>query len=137
MRDEISIFFENPATDPLGKENVEGQIVFDHEAVTIRFKQKDRAFRKNEPGVIRLEYSEIDSVTYTSGLFVSPKVTLRTRDTNKLDEFPGADVAKAVFQVLKESRKQAGRLAEFVEYRQSEIYLEEQNERLEERRSSI
>ena len=137
MRDEISIFFDNPATDPLGKESVEGQIICSHEAVTIHFKQKDRAFRKNEPGVIRFEYSEIESVAFTSGFFVSPKLTLRTRGSDQLDEFPGAEVGRVVFQVLKESRKDAGRLAEFVEYRQSEIYLEEQHERLEERRSGI
>lgn len=137
MRDELSIYFDNPATDPLGKESVEGQIVCNHEAVTIRFKLKDRAFRKNEPMLIRFEYSEIESVTFASGFFVSPKLTLRTRDTDKLNEFPGADVAKAIFQVLKESRKEAGKVAEFVEYRQSEIYLEEQHGRLEERRSGI
>ena len=115
MRDELSIYFENPATDPLGYEQVEGKLVCDRDGVTMRFKQRDRAFRKNDGLVLELSYSEIESVNYASRFF-GPKVDLH---------------------VVRSSRSEATKVANFVEYRQSEAFLREQDDRLSESRESL
>lgn len=136
MRDEISIFFKNPATDPLGKLAVEGKLLCTEENVVLRYKQLDRAFKKNEPEKIEFSYAEIESMTYRSK-FLGPKIlTVCTRGTDKLKSVPGAEVAQIELHVLKESRDEAERIADYVEYRQSEAYLRERDESLSKERNS-
>ena len=137
MRNELSIYFENPATDPLGYEQVEGKLVCNRDGIRLRFKQKDRAFRKSDPLVIELTYSEVEAVTYSSKWFGPKLLTLRTRDTDKLKDFPGAEVSKVSLHVLKTSRSEATRAEDFVEYHQSEVLLREQDDRLSESRESL
>lgn len=136
MRDELSIYFENPATDALGHECVEGKIHCDRDGITLRFKLKDRAFRKNEPQILTFTYSEVESVIYTPKFFGPKILTLRTRTTDKLKSFPGAEVERVDLHVIRNSRDSAGKAADFVEYRQSEAYLREQDERLSEARDN-
>lgn len=136
LREELSIYFENPATDALGHEIVEGKLVCDRDGVTLRFKLKDRAFRKNESVTMQFSYTEVESLHYTSRFFGPKILTFRTRGTDKLNEFPGADVGKVILHVIKDSRSEAGKAADFVEYRQSEAWLAEQDERLSESRKN-
>jgi hypothetical protein len=136
LREELSIYFENPATDPLGHECVEGKVHCDRDCVTLRFKLKDRAFRKNEPEVIHLDYTEVEGMSYSSRFFGPKILTLRTRGTDKLKVFPGAEVEKVELHVVKHSRDAAQKAADFVEYRQSEAYLKEQDDRLSEAREN-
>ncbi len=137
MRDEISIFFSNPATDPLGYDCVEGKILFDRDGVTLRFKLKDRAFRKIDPVVIRFSYSEVEKLTWNSKLLGPKTLRFRTRGTDKLKNFPGAEVEQVVLFVEKISRGDAAKAPEFVEYWQSEAILQEQEERLKKSREDM
>jgi hypothetical protein len=130
LREEISIYFENPATDPLGHETVEGKLFCNRIGVSLRFKQKDRAFRKNDSIVIELEYTEVESMEYTARFFGPKFLTLRTRGTDKLKSFPGAEVEKVKLHVIRGSRDAAKKASNFVEYRQSEAFLKEQDDRL-------
>ena len=134
MRDELSIFFENPASDPLGKEIVEGKVLCDDDQLSIRYKQKDRAFKKNQPKVLEFSYAEIESVSYKSKLFGPKILTICTRGTDKLKAFPGAEVAMVNLHVVKGYRDQAEQMADFIEYHQSEAYLKERESRLSEAR---
>jgi hypothetical protein len=134
LRDEISIFFSNPATDPLGYDCVEGKLLCDHQGVTLRFKQKDRAFKKNDPVVLSFSYAEVEKLTWNSRLLGAKTLTLRTRGTDKLKVFPGGEVEQVVLFVEKNSRDDAARVPEFVEYFQSEAYLHEQEARMKEAR---
>ncbi|MDF1811068.1 MAG: hypothetical protein P1V20_02610 [Verrucomicrobiales bacterium] len=137
MRDELSIYFENPATDPLGHESVEGKLVFDRQGATLRYKQKDRAFRKNDPVVVQLAWSEVEAVSYTSKFFGPKILVFRTRGTDKLSGFPGSDVGKVKLHVSKDSRHDAKKAENFVEYWQSEDWLEEQDKNLSEKRNRL
>lgn len=131
MRDELSIFFENAATDPLGHDGVEGKVTFAPEKVILQFKQKDRAFKKHEAQQLELDYSEIESVQYQSPLLGPKLLSIATRGTAKrLKAFPGAEVSRVVLQVLKSSRDQASKAADYVEYRLSEAYLKERERNL-------
>ena len=137
MRDELSIYFENPATDPLGHEEVEGKLTCHRDGVTLRFKQRDRAFRKNDAHVIEFAYSEVEAIEYSAKFFGPKTLTFRARETDKLKDFPGAEVSSVVLHVVKASREEAARAADFIDYRQSEAYLEEQDQRLAESRQSL
>ena len=134
MIGELSIYFDNPATDPLGYEQVEGKLVCGPDQVTLSFKVKDRAFRKSKTEKLEFPYGEVESVSYKSHFFGPKILTLRTRGTDKLDQFPGADVGRVRLHVTQTSRDEAKKAAEYVDYQQSEAYLQEQDDRLKESR---
>ena len=70
-------------------------------------------------------------------LIHQPKLLiLQTRSPEKLDEFPGADVGRVELQVMRESTRHAKRVAALIDYRQSEAFLEESEERVERSRES-
>ena len=137
MIDELSVYFDNPATDAMGYEHVEGFLRCGRDHAELHFKEKDRAFRKSEPTTVTFEYSEIERVEYHGG-WLRPKIlTLRVRTPEKLKDFPGADVGRVDLQVTKKSRKDAERAPALLDYKQSEAYLRESANRLDEVRDEL
>ena len=130
MRDELSVYFENPAADAMGYDQVEGRLFCGRDKVELQFKQKDRAFRKNENRVLEFDYSEVGKVDFLSGWFRPKILVFQARVQEKLEGFPGADVGRVALHVTKESRDEARKAAAFIEYRQSEAYLRESHERM-------
>lgn len=106
-------------------------------SLTLRFKQKDRAFKKNDPKTLEFKYSEIDSVHYQSKFFGPKILTITTRNTDALKEFPGAEVAKVELHVVKDYRKAASEMNSYVDYQQSEVYLRERSEKLSDARDGL
>ncbi len=130
MYDELSVSFENPATDPLGYNHVEGKLYCGRDAVELQFKVKDRAFRKSEPRRVPFEYSEVERVEYVSRWFRPKILVFQTRSPEKLADFPGASVGRAELMVLPASRRDASKVAELIRFRQSEAFVTESDERL-------
>jgi hypothetical protein len=128
--DELSVSFENPATDPLGYNHVEGKLYCGRDAVELQFKVRDRAFRKNEPRRVPFEYSEVERVEYLSRWFRPKILVFQTRSPEKLADFPGASVGRAELLVLPASRRDASKVAELIRFRQSEAFVTESDERL-------
>jgi hypothetical protein len=128
--DELSVSFENPATDPLGYNHVEGKLYCGRDAVELQFKVKDRAFRKSEPRRVPFEYSEVERVEYVSRWFRPKILVFQTRSPEKLADFPGASVGRAELMVLPASRRDASKVAELIRFRQSEAFVTESDERL-------
>jgi len=137
MTDELSVYFQNEATDPLGHQHVEGQLRCGATSVTLHFKERDRTFRKTEPTTVEFGYDEIDFVKYESSWFGPKLLTLRISHPEKLSDFPGADVGQVVLQVEKKSRVEAARLSNFVDYRQSELKLVTRDSALSEAREGL
>lgn len=136
MYDELSVSFENPATDAMGYQHIQGKLYCGRDWLELQFKEKDRAFRKSDTNVVRLEYGEVEAAEYISKWFQPKLLILQTRSPEKLDEFPGADVGRVELQVMRESTSQAKRVAALIDYRQSEAFLEESEERVERSRES-
>ena len=130
MYDELSISFENPATDAMGYEHVEGKLYCGRDQVELQFKQKDRAFRKNETHRVKFDYGEVEKVTFVSRWFKPKMLIFQTRSPEKLDLFPGANVGRVELQVIDTSIKDARKVARLIEYKQSEAFLEESERRL-------
>lgn len=132
MRDELSVYFENPATDPMGYDHVEGRLFCGRDRVELQYKRRDRAFRKAEPKTIAFGYGEVDRVQFDSGWFRPDVLLFQSRSPEKLEEFPGADVGRVELRVKTGSKREAKKAAAFIEYRQSEAYLRESEQRLDE-----
>jgi hypothetical protein len=135
--DELSVYFDNPARDSMGYQHVEGFLRCGRNLVELHFKERDRAFRKSEPQVATFDYGEIDRVEYLSGWFKPKILILRTRSPEKLKDFPGADVGRVELQVIKKSREDAEKAQAFLDYKQSEAYLRESANRLDEARDEL
>jgi hypothetical protein len=134
---ELSIYFENPATDALGYEHVEGKFRCGRDHAELQYKERDRAFRKPEPTVVQLDYSEIEGVEYVNRWFRPKILVVKTKSPDKLAGFPGGDVGQVELFVTRESRKDAAKAPAFVDFKQSEAYLRESDDRLDEKRHEL
>lgn len=130
MYDELSVSFENPATDPLGYDHVEGKLYCGRDAVELQFKVRDRAFRKSNALVVPFTYAEVERVEYLSKWFRPKVLVFQTRCPEKLDGFPGASVGRVELQVIEASRRDAAKVADLIRYRQSEAFVSESESRL-------
>lgn len=130
MYDELSISFDNPATDPLGYTRVEGKLYCGRDAVELHFKVRDRAFRQNEAKTVTFDYGEVERVRYDASWFRPKILVFETRSPAKLDGFPGASVGRVELRVIGDSRREAKKVAELIRFRQSEAFVRESDRRL-------
>jgi len=128
--DELSVSFENPATDAMGYDKVEGKLYCGRDDIRLQFKREDRAFRKSEPQTVEIEYGEVEKVEFISRWFQPKRLVFETRSPEKLAEFPGAGVGKLALYVTDESKRDARKVAGLIRFRQSEAFLAEAEERL-------
>lgn len=135
--DELSIYFENPATDALGYEHVEGKFRCARDYAELQFKERDRAFRKTNPIVVQFDYSEIEGVDYVNRWFRPRILVVKTKSPEKLTGFPGGVVGQVELWVTRESRKDAAKAPAFIDFKQSEAYLRESDDRLGEKRHHL
>jgi hypothetical protein len=133
--DELSVSFENPATDPMGYNHVVGKLYCGRDYAELQFKVRDRAFKETDPKVVRIKYGEVESVDYSGGWFRPSVLILATRSPEKLSEFPGVHVGRIEFQVIRGSRSEAKKVEALIRFKQSEAFLAESEERLQEKRS--
>ncbi|MDF1826480.1 MAG: hypothetical protein P1U68_17680 [Verrucomicrobiales bacterium] len=131
--DELSVSFENPATDAMGYDVVEGQLLCRSDELVLQFKQKDRAFRKNPIQSVAFSYSEIEGVEFHGGWFKPKRLVLRTDSPEKLSGFPGAGVGSVELFVQPESVPGAKKVFGIVDFRKSENRLAASEARLNDR----
>lgn len=130
MYDELSVSFENPATDPLGYNHVEGKLYCGRDAVELQFKMRDRAFRKSELRKVAFDYAEVERVEYLSRWFRPKILVFQTRSPEKLGLLPGASVGRVELLVSPESRRSAAKVEALIRFRQSEAFVSESEARL-------
>lgn len=119
----------------MGYNHVVGKLYCGRDYAELQFKVRDRAFRKTNSKVVRIEYGEVESVNYSQGWFRSSILIFETRSPDKLSEFPGVHVGRIELQVIRGSRGDAKGVEALIRFKQSEAFLAESEERLEERRS--
>lgn len=130
MYDELSISFENPATDPLGYDHVAGKLYCGRDALELQYRVKDRAFRKGESIIVPFTYAEVELVQLVVRWFRPRALIFQTRYPEKLDGFPGSKVGRVELQVIPDSVNDARKVAELIRYKQSEAFVAESEERL-------
>jgi len=137
ITDELSIDYENPATDPLGYDHVQGKLRCGHDFVELQFDQIDRAFRKIPVVVREIPYFQVESAAYVDRWFRPKLLIFKTKDPHYLDDFPGGEVGKITLQVSRSSRDEAKRMAALLEYKQAEALHEESSARMDEARAGL
>lgn len=128
--DELSVSFENPATDAMGYNAVQGKLYCGIDRVQLQFKPKDRAFRKGETTTVEFDYGEVEKVEFVSRWFRPKVLIFSTRSPEKLAEFPGTKVGQVKLLVMPDSIDEAKKVAALIDYKQSEAFLAETESRI-------
>lgn len=131
MYDELSVSFENPATDAMGYDKVAGKLYCGRDHILLQYKREDRAFRKSEPQTVEIDYGEVEDVEFISKWFQPKRLVFETRRPDKIADFPGGGVGKLDLYVTADSKRDAKKVTDLIRFRQSEAFLAESEERLE------
>jgi hypothetical protein len=129
----ISIQFEIPATDHLGKDHVEGKIRFMPDEVEIGWRIKGNVFRGGNAPVelISMPYGQIEHVELRKKWWRLSDIILRIADPSLVAQIPGVEMGKMVLKIDERSREEAGKLESLIDFKRSIFMLDEQTKRLE------
>jgi len=136
--DPISIQFEIPATDHLGRDHVEGKVRFMADEVEIDWRVKGNVFRGGNAEVetISMPYSQIEHVELRKKWWKIRDIILRIADPSLVAKIPGVEMGKMVLQIDNRSREEAEKLESLIDYKRSIFILDEQTKRLEKLKES-
>ncbi len=130
--DPISIQFEIPATDHLGRDHVEGKVRFMADEVEIDWRVRGNVFRGGNAEVetISMPYSQIEHVELRKKWWKIRDIILRIADPSLVAKIPGVNMGKMVLQIDKRSREEAEKLESLIDFKRSIFILDEQTKRL-------
>lgn len=136
--DPISIQFDIPATDHLGKNHVEGKLRFMSDIVELDWRVKGNVFRggNQEVKTIHLPYAQIEHVELTKKWWKIRDLTLRIADPSLVAEIPGVEMGKMVLVIDQRSREEAKKLESLIDYKRSMFILDERTKRIEDLKNS-
>ncbi|MEZ7957159.1 MAG: hypothetical protein QMC23_02535 [Rubritalea sp.] len=134
----ISIQFEIPATDHLGKDHVEGKVRFMADQVEIDWRVRGNVFRGGNAEVetISMPYGQIEHVELRKKWWKIRYIILRIANPSLVEEIPGVEMGKMVLQIDNRSREEAEKLESLIDYKRSVFILDEQTKRLEKLKES-
>lgn len=129
----ISIQFEIPATDHLGKDHVEGKVRFMADEVEIDWRVKGNVFRggNSEVETITMPYGQIEHVELVKKWWKIRDIILRISDPSLVAKIPGVEMGKMILKIDKRSREEAEKLESLIDFKRSIFILDEQTKRLE------
>ena len=130
--DPVNINFKIPATDPLGKNEVEGKVRFLADHVELSWRLKGSVFTggKGDMTIVKLSYSEIESVELVKGWFSIKQLIIRVGDPQKVKDMPAISMGKMELYIDKKSKQEAKRLREVVDFKRSEFLLDDHDRRM-------
>ena len=136
--DPISIQFDIPATDHLGKDHVEGKVRFMADEVEIDWRVRGNVFRGGNAKVstIKMPYTQIEHVELRKKWWKIRDIVLRISDASLVEEIPGVEMGKMVLVIDKRSREEAQKLESLIDYTRSIFLLDEQTKRLDDLKES-
>ncbi len=136
--DPISIQFDIPATDHLGKNHVEGKLRFMSDIVELSWRVRGNVFRSgnNEVTTIPLSYAQIEHVELRKKWWKIRDIILRISDPALVEEIPGVEMGKMVLIIDDRSREEAKKLESLIDYKRSMFILDERTKRIEDLKNS-
>ncbi len=136
--DPISIQFDIPATDHLGKNHVEGKLRFMADIVELDWRVRGNVFRggNEEVKTIYLPYAEIEHVELTKKWWKIRDLILRITSPALVAEIPGVEMGKMVLVIDERSREEAKKLESLIDYKRSMFILDERTKRIEDLKNS-
>ena len=125
----INLEFMIPATDPLGREQVEGKLRFLPRRCELHWALSSNVFRggKGEHQVIEIPYGQIDEVELIKKWFRPTKISFHVSNPELVKDIPGVVMGNLSFEIEKRSLKDLERLKSFIDFKQS-LFLFEQND---------
>jgi len=136
--DPISIQFDIPATDHLGKDHVEGKVRFMADEVEIDWRVRGNVFRGGNAKVetIKMPYTQIEHVELRKKWWKIRDLVLRISDASLVEEIPGVEMGKMILAIDERSREEAQKLESLIDYKRSIFILDEQTKRLDDLKES-
>lgn len=136
--DPISIQFDIPATDHLGKDHVEGKVRFMADEVEIDWRVRGNVFRGGNAQVetVKMPYTQIEHVELRKKWWKIRDIVLRIADPSLVEKIPGVEMGKMVLVIDKRSREEAEKLESLIDYKRSIFILDEQTKRLDDLKDS-
>ncbi len=134
LADQCAVYFEIPATDPLGRMHIVGKFLAAEKSASLFWKRKDNEFaaNKDEMQEIKLDYANIESLQLklSMGLW-KPRLILKIADPAPMTALPGADVGKVTLHLSGKNAKQdARKMIKMLDYRKSDAEATARMERL-------
>ena len=132
LTDPVTISFECPATDPLGKDHVIGKLRFLPDEVELAWQLKGNVFTggKTEMTSLSLSYGQIEEVELVTRWWKIRKLIFRVTDPKLLGEIPTAEMGKLTMEIDDRSREEAKKLESLIDFKRSVFLLDAQEERL-------
>ena len=136
--DPISIQFNIPATDHLGKNHVEGKLRFMSDSVDLSWRLRGNVFRRgnDEVTTIPLPYSQIEHVELRKKWWKIRDLIIRIADPALVAEIPGVEMGKMTLVIDDRSREEAKKLESLIDYKRSMFILDERTKRIEDLKKS-
>lgn len=138
LTDPVTITFQCPATDPLGREEVAGKLRFLPDEVELSWQLKGNVFTggKSEVNSIAISYADIEEVELITRWWKIRKLIFRVSDPKLLGEIPVAEMGKLEMHIDKRSREEAQKLESLIDFKRSIFLLDAQEKRLQAMRES-
>lgn len=130
--DPVSLHFRIPATDHLGRENVQGQLHFDAEKIALHWRLEGNVFTggSGEMTLVEIPYPSVAEVQLKKRWFRPTLLTLRLDDPGLTAEIPGVGVGLLTLELDSASKVEVDRLNDFIDFRRSIFLLDETDKRL-------
>ncbi|MGJ8671581.1 hypothetical protein [Rubritalea sp.] len=131
--DPVSIQFRIPASDHLGKNEVEGKVRFMPDSVELDWRLKGNVFRggQQEVETISLNYGDIEHVELKKRWWKLHSIILRINNPALVEKIPGVEMGKMTLEVDERSREEAKKLGSLIDFKRSIFLVDEQTRRLE------
>jgi hypothetical protein len=128
----IAIWFVLPATDPLGRDRVEGKLRFLPDLVELHWRVQGNVFRNDDTGMQRIDlpYGEIEHVELVKSWWRIRRLVLRVGNPALVAAIPGVPMGKMDLHIDERSRAEAAKLAPLIDFQRSVFLLDEQTRRL-------
>jgi hypothetical protein len=129
----ISIQFRIPASDHLGKNEVEGKVRFLADSVELDWRLKGNVFRggQQEVETIPLSYGDIEHVELKKRWWKLTEIILRISNPALVESIPGVEMGKMTLEIDARSRDEAAKLSSLIDFKRSIFLVDEQTRRLE------
>ena len=129
----INLHFTIPATDHLGREEVQGQLRFHAQHLDLHWRLKGNVFTggAGEMQLIEVPYSTVAEVSMKRRWFRPAELTLRLENPQLVAEIPGTEVGRMTLLIEPKFKEAVNKVHDLIDYRRSIFLLDETNKRLE------
>ena len=130
--DPINLHFHIPATDHLGREEVQGQLHFQADHIDLHWRLKGNVFTggAGEMSHITIPYPSVAEVTMKQRWFRPIELIIRLDQPELVTDIPGVEVGRMTLLIDAQSKEAVKKVHNLIDYRRSLFQLDETNKRL-------